>query len=276
MPGRCRPHCGQAAGTAQGALAQLRGALVEEDRVDPLHPGGVLAAQVVVCLQQRPALQDPGERDPALGQPPPGQQLPQVPGIGPVSLGVPLAAAGERGIGRLGDVCRDPGGGHLLRDVPPSGAPLHGERDVITAGEPGQPAAQVLPVRRADLAAGDLPVAGVEVVEGQLLLVDIQPAYDGHRDLLKLPGRHQAPERELLRLNRHASELRRSRHAKATAPCISPAANGRTADACHLRTAGAGVASMASLNRRTAAGRVATMAAWHRRGGRSRIWRWAA
>jgi len=33
-----------------------------------------------------------------------GQQLPQVPGVGLVGLGVPLAAAGERRVGRLGQV----------------------------------------------------------------------------------------------------------------------------------------------------------------------------
>jgi hypothetical protein len=65
---------GQALRAAQRTLAQPRDALAEEDRVDPLRPGGMLAAQVVVQLQQRPALQHPGRRDPALGQPALGQQ----------------------------------------------------------------------------------------------------------------------------------------------------------------------------------------------------------
>jgi hypothetical protein len=81
----------------------------------------------------------------------------------------------------------DAGGGEHLGDVPPPGALLPRERDAVTASEPGQPAAQVLAVGRDDLAADHLPGAGVEVVEGQLLPVDIQPAYDGHRDLLRLP-----------------------------------------------------------------------------------------
>jgi hypothetical protein len=183
------PHRLQAAGGAQRALARHRSAVVEEDRVDALHPGSVLTAQVVVQLQQRPALQHPRRRHPALRQPALGQQLPQVPGVGLVRLGVPLAAAGERGASRLGNVRRDTRGGQLLGDVPPSGAPLHRERDVITVGEPAQPAAQVLPVGRADLAAHHLPGSGIEVVEGDLLPVDVQPAYDGHRDLLKLQGR---------------------------------------------------------------------------------------
>src|SRR5580693_413236 len=83
---------------------------------------------------------------------------------------------------------RDPGRGQLLGDIPPSGAPLHRERDVIAAAGPGQPGPQVQPVGRADLPALHLPGLGVEVVEGDLLPVDIQPAYDGHRDLLMLPG----------------------------------------------------------------------------------------
>jgi hypothetical protein len=99
---------------------------------------------------------------------------------------VPLAAAGEGGIGRLGNVRRDAGRSQLLRDIPPPGAPLDRERDVLAAGEPGQPGPQVRPVGRAYLAAAHLPGHGVEVVESDLLPVDIQPAYDGHRDLLKL------------------------------------------------------------------------------------------
>ena len=104
--------------------------------MDALHPGGVLGPQIVVGLQQRPAFQDEGRRDPALGQPALGQQFPQVPRVGLVGLGVPLAAPGEGGISRLGDVRRDAGPGQLLRDVPPAGAPLQRERDVVPASEP--------------------------------------------------------------------------------------------------------------------------------------------
>src|SRR5437773_524542 len=89
---------------------------------------------------------------------------------------------------------RDPDHGQLLGDIPPPGAPLHRERDIIAAGEPGQPGPQVLPVRRSDLPAAYLSRHGVEVVEGDLLPVDIQPAYDGHRDLLTLrKGRTPLP-----------------------------------------------------------------------------------
>src|SRR5262249_6095130 len=68
-------------------------------------------------------------------------------------------------------------------DISSPGASLHREGDVVTAGEPGQPDAQVRPVGWSDLAAPHLPGDGVQVVEGQLLPVDIQPAYDRHRDL---------------------------------------------------------------------------------------------
>src|SRR6266436_6525207 len=151
-----------------------------------LRLGGVLGPQVVIGLQQCPALQDVRRRDPALGQPALGQQPPEVTGVGLAGLGVPLAAAGERGISRLSDVCRDAGRGQLLADVPPAGAPLQRERDVLAAGEPRQPAPQVRAVSRGDLAPLHLPGRGIQVVEGDLLPVDIQPAYDGHRDLLKL------------------------------------------------------------------------------------------
>jgi len=109
-----------------------------------------------------------------------------VPRIGLIGLGVPLAAPGERGAGRLGDVRHDAGRGQLLRHVPPAGAPLQRERDVVPAAEPRQPGTQVRPVGRGDLAALHLPGRGVQIVERELLPVDIQPAYDGHRDLLKL------------------------------------------------------------------------------------------
>ena len=88
--------------------------------------------------------------------------------------------------------------GQLLRHVPPAGAPLQRERDVAAAGEPRQPRAQVRAVGRGDLAALHLPGLGVQVVEGDLFPVDVEPAYDGHRDLLKLRrGREQAPPREM-------------------------------------------------------------------------------
>jgi hypothetical protein len=153
----------------------------------------VLTAQIVIGLQQGAAFQDVAGRDPALRQPSLSQQHPQVPAVGLVGLGVPLAAAGEGGVRRLGQMRRDTGRGQLLGDIPPPGTPLGRERDVIAAGEPRQPGTQVRPVSRGDLAAPNLPGHGAGIVEGQLLPVDIQPAYDGHRDLLKLRRGTRAP-----------------------------------------------------------------------------------
>jgi hypothetical protein len=115
---------------------------------------------------------------------------------------MPLAAAGGSGVGRLADMRGDPGRGQLLGDIPPPGAPLHRERDVVAACEPRQPGPQVLPVGRGDLAAPHLPGHGAGVVERQLLPVDIQPAYDGHRDLLKLRRGARAPMRNAYAVKR--------------------------------------------------------------------------
>ena len=65
VSGRDVPQRGQARPGAQRGLAQGRGALVEQDRVEPLHPGGVFGPQIVIQLQQGPALQDVAGRDPA-------------------------------------------------------------------------------------------------------------------------------------------------------------------------------------------------------------------
>jgi hypothetical protein len=195
--GRGRPQLGQARPGAQRALAQGRGALVEQHRVDPLHPGRVPSPQIVIGLQQRPAFQDAAGRDPAFRQPALGQQQPQVPAVGLVSLGVPLAAAGERGVRRLGQMRRDPGRGQLLRDIPPPGAPLDRERGILPVSEPRQPRPQVLPVRQAYLATAYLPGHGIQIVEGDLLPANNQPAYDRHRDLLTLRRGARTPPCEL-------------------------------------------------------------------------------
>jgi hypothetical protein len=131
--------------------------------------------------------------NPALRQPALGQQHPQVPGVGLIGLGVPFPPPPCRGVGRLGQMRRDPGRSQLLDDIPPARAPLHRERDILAAGEPRQPRTQVHPVGRADLPASHLPGLGVEAVEGDLFPVDIQPAYDGHRDLLELGRAYTLP-----------------------------------------------------------------------------------
>ena len=75
--------------------------MVEQDGVDALHPAGVLIPQILEQLQQTPYLQHLLRCDPRLGQPPRGQQLAQLPGVGPVGLGPPLRSTCRRGLGRL-------------------------------------------------------------------------------------------------------------------------------------------------------------------------------
>jgi hypothetical protein len=121
-----------------------------------------------------------------------------MPGVGLAGFGVPLAPAQRGGVGRLAQMRLQAGGRQLLREIPPPGAPLDCERDLVIAGEPGQPGPHMLPVGRGDLAALDLPGRGVEIVEGDLLPVDIQPAYDRHRDLLTLPRASKRPHAKLV------------------------------------------------------------------------------
>ena len=122
-----------------------------------------------------------------------------MPGAGLAGLGVPLATAGRGGAGWFPGMRGDPSRSQFPGDIPPPRASLHRKRDVVTAGEPRQPGTQVLPIGRGDLTPADLPGHGVQIVEGQLLPVDIQPAYDRHRDLLTLPrARPYAPVHGLL------------------------------------------------------------------------------
>jgi hypothetical protein len=162
---------------AQSARAQILAALVEQHRVDPLHPGGVFPAQGVVELQQRSILQHLCRRDVALRQPLFGQQGADRLRVRPVGLGPPRATTPGRGVGRLGQVRGHPGALQLLDQVPPSGARLGRERDIVAAGEPVQPCRQPSPISRDDLTALHLAGDCVEMVEGDLLSGHIEPAY---------------------------------------------------------------------------------------------------
>ena len=112
----------------------------------------------------------------------------------------------------MGGPCRDrrPGGPLRSEDQTVMSSPVnrtasreeenqsHRERNVVTASEPCQPGAQMLPAGRRDLATPHLPGHSVEIVERQLLPVDIQPAYDGRRDLLKLRRGRTRPHAKCL------------------------------------------------------------------------------
>ena len=192
MGGRGRPQRGQALLGPQGVFAQPGGALVEEHRA--AAPGRCARAAGRDRSPEAPGTPGCAPAESSIRAA--GQQRPQVPGVGLIGLGVPLAAAGGSGAGRLTEVRGDPGCSQLLADIPPPSASLHRERGIVPAREPGQPGPQVLPVGRGDLAALDLPGHGVEIVEGDLLPVDIQPAYDRHRDLLTLPRAPRRPTHE--------------------------------------------------------------------------------
>ena len=112
-----------------------------------------------------------------------------MPGIDPVGLGVPPPPAQPRHLGRLGQVRHHARGLALLDHEPPPGAALHRQLHVL-AGQFRQPAAEQLPIRRADPAPAHLAGDGVQHIERDLLPVQIQPAYDRHRDLLE---HHQKP-----------------------------------------------------------------------------------
>jgi hypothetical protein len=116
-------HPGHGGAALRGGHARGRHALVEQGRRDPLMPAAALIQQVLIQPDNRPGLQHVGRRDPALGQVPGGQVRPQVPAVCLVGLGVPLAAAQRRGVGRLGQVRGDARRGQLLAESAWSAVP---------------------------------------------------------------------------------------------------------------------------------------------------------
>src|SRR3954454_21317156 len=107
-------------------------------------------------------------------------------GVGAVGLGTPLGPASGRGVGWLGQMRLDPGTLQLLHDEPPAGAGLDRERRRRPIDVRLQPATEQDPVGRGDPSPPYLAVALIAVVEGDLPPVNVQSAYDPHRDLLKL------------------------------------------------------------------------------------------
>src|SRR5215472_2581723 len=116
-----------------------------------------------------------------------------VPGL----LPVPLVAAGLCDRAGASGTGASPGrrsrGPHTAspRTPPPRTPPRRGQQT-----GPAGPASAPGPL--GDLPALDLPGHGVQVVESDLLPVDIQLAYDGHRDLLALPGAPKRPHANLV------------------------------------------------------------------------------
>ncbi len=160
--GRGQLHPGDCGTALRGGHARgHRDALVEQGRRDPLMPRAALIEQVLVQPDGGPGFQHVARRDPGLGQVPGGQVRPQVPAVGLIGLGVPLAAAQRRGVSRLGQVRDDPRGEQFLDHITPPGAALQREMHIVLPGKPGQPGPQMLPVSRHHPTPLHLPGHGV-------------------------------------------------------------------------------------------------------------------
>jgi hypothetical protein len=167
--------------------AEGRRALVEQGRVDALDPHGVLGPQVVVALQQRPALQDVPRRDPAFREPalrkadhaaaarPPGRFW-----RASCGRGQPRCPPARPGAPRPRRAAAPPS--HTATPCTPR------PRTRRLGGSPAGPASCAgAPGRPGDLPALHLPGHRAGVVEGELPSVDVQSTYDRrHRDLLRL------------------------------------------------------------------------------------------
>lgn len=124
--------------------------------------------------------------DPRLGETADGQEVAEVAGVGAVGLGSALRSPQGPGVGRLCEVGLDPGPAEFLDHEQPPGGGLEGEGHVLSAFEPPEPGADILPGGRADLALVGLAALGVEVVVRDLSAMHVQTAYDRHGDLLSL------------------------------------------------------------------------------------------
>lgn len=99
--------------------------------------------------------------------------------IGAIRLRPSLGAAQCLRISGLGQVGPHARPRKLVGDELPPRGRLHGE-GTVTPLEAAQPLAHLLDRRRSDLAAAHLTGLGVEVVEGDLLTMNVEPAYDCH------------------------------------------------------------------------------------------------
>ena len=163
-----------------------RHALVEEGGLDPLQPGGALLGEVHVQPHHSARLLDVLGRDPGLREGAGGEELAEMPGVDAVGLRVHLPPPPGAGLRGLGEVGLDPGAMQLLDHEAPAGAALQRERrrpgdDVLR-----EPGADRLPVGRHDPSPADLAGLRLDEVEGELSTVHVEPAYDGHGDLLTL------------------------------------------------------------------------------------------
>jgi hypothetical protein len=82
----------------------VRDAVVIEHRVHPLLALGALLDQRVATSHSGPEIKQVRGRDPRLREATDQQQLPQMPGIGPIGLRASLLALQAAGLSRLGEV----------------------------------------------------------------------------------------------------------------------------------------------------------------------------
>ena len=78
--------------------------LMEQHRVDPLDPRGVVATQILVALQQGPDLKDVRRRDVARRQTPLQEKITNQVRVGPVGLRVPLPPPSRGRVSRFGQM----------------------------------------------------------------------------------------------------------------------------------------------------------------------------
>lgn len=131
-----------------------------------------------------------------------------MPGVSPIGLRVAPSTPQPGGIGRLGQMLPHPGPGQFLDHIPPPDAALHRQVciDLVRfRPPPAQPGRQMTTISRTDPAGPQLTSISVDQVEGDLLPMNVQPSYDGHRDLLKLHERIPAPD-----VNRYNLRMRLS------------------------------------------------------------------
>ena len=132
--------------------------MVEQQRLDPLLPGGALVDQRLAQPHPLAQLEDLLRRRPRLRQPTLLQQLAQVTRVGAVGLRSRLAAAQIGGLRRLREMSGRTGSDKLLDDEPPTRRRLQRNVDLPRRQRPQKPS-QRGPVSRSDPPALTSPVA---------------------------------------------------------------------------------------------------------------------
>jgi hypothetical protein len=141
-------------------------------------------------------IEDVRRRDPRLRQPPDQQQLPQVPGVGPVGLGSLLLALQRRRLGRLSQMHLGADLLELLDHEPPASRCLQPDLQRLTA-ETGQELPDAGAVRRHDPRTRYLAGHGVDPFGRNLRSMLIQTHHHRHATTSpQTPSPPRTPARE--------------------------------------------------------------------------------